>query len=155
MYTIHSLISGLEALLRASCPNAVLAMSLRHPYKAGKSSWDKGFYMNVILLKLSTQHNSLTIREDGIRITWLKLNNKIYIIFFIKNFNKFYSIFKNLINLFQHDFLISQQKWLYIKRKKSLSSAMTTKQWKFSTLYWHYCFLCWITKIEKCYMKNN
>ena len=94
-------------------------MSLRRPiwfYKAGKRPWDKDFRMNIILLKLSPRHNNLTIRKEGIRVTWLKLNNKTYI-FFIENFIKLYLIFINLIHSFHHNCLISQQNWLYIKRK--------------------------------------
>ena len=110
------------------CPSDVLTWF----YKPGKGPWDKNFCMNLILLKLSSQHNRLTIRKEGITITWLKLNNETYI-FFIKSFIKFYLIFINLINLFQYNCLIkfylifinlfhhnclnSQENCLYIKRK--------------------------------------
>ena len=73
--------------------------------------------MNVILLMLSPYHNRLTIRKEGIRITCVRLNSKTYIFFSLKNLIKSYFIFINLINLFHHEFLISQQNWLYIKRK--------------------------------------
>ena len=116
MYTIHSLKLVLEDLLRTSCPNDDLRMSLRRPYKAGELPWDKDFCMNIILLKLSPQHSRLSIRKEGIRITWLKLNSKTYI-FFIEDFIKFYLIFINLISFFHHNSLISQQNWLYIKIK--------------------------------------
>ena len=115
------------------CPEDVLIWF----YKAGKCPWGKDFCMNIILLKLSPKHNRLTTRKEGIRITdpnWIArliyfFHQKFYqILFDLYKFNKFLS---------HHNCLILQQNWLYIERK-SLSSAMTTKQWKFSMLYWHY-----------------
>ena len=84
IHSIQSLKLGLEDLPRISYSNDVQRMSLKRPYmvyKAEKHPWDKDFCMNVILLKLSPQHNRLTIRKEGIRITWFKLNSKTYIIF--------------------------------------------------------------------------
>ena len=60
--------------------------------------------MNVILLTLSPQHNRLTIRKAGIRITCLEMNSKTYI-----SLKSICLIFINLIIFFNHICPISQR----------------------------------------------
>ena len=74
--------------------------------------------MNVILLKLPPQHSRLTLRKEGIRVTCLTLNNLTYTFFHQKFYQILFDIEINLINLFHHNCVISQQNRLYIKRKK-------------------------------------
>ena len=122
------------------CPSDVLIWF----YKTEKRPWDKNFCMNVTLLKLSPQHYRLTIRKEGIRITWLKLNSKTYI-FFIENFIKFYLIFINLINFFHHICLISQRNWVYINRKN-----ISDQLWQQS----NGSFACFIGIIMSSFLNN-
>ena len=83
--------------------------------------------MNVILLKLPPQHSRLTLRKEGIRVTCLTLNNLTYTFFHQKFYQILFDTEVNLINLFHHNCVISQQNRLYIKRKKSFSSAIAIK----------------------------
>ena len=90
-------------------------MSFQHPwfYKAKKYPKDKDCCMNVLLLKLSSHHNRLTIRKDGIIITCLE-NNKTYkFLSPIILSNSIRSLI-NSINFLHHNYLISKQNWLYI-----------------------------------------
>lgn len=90
-------------------------MSFQHPwfYKAKKRPKDKDCCMNVILLKLSSHHNRLTIRKEGIIITCLK-NNKTYkFLSPIILLNCIRSLISS-INFLHHYCLISKQNWLYI-----------------------------------------
>ena len=83
MYTAHSLKLRPENLLGTSCPNGALRMSLKRSYvvlyKAEKCPSDKNFCINVVVIKLSSQHNRLTMQKERIRITCLKLNSQAYI----------------------------------------------------------------------------
>lgn len=90
-------------------------MSFQHPwfYKAKKYPKDKDCCMNVLLLKLSSHHNRLTIRKDGIIITCLE-NNKTYkFLSPIILSNSIRSLISS-INFLHHNYLISKQNWLYI-----------------------------------------
>ena len=95
-------------------------------YKANKHPKDIDVCMNVASIKLSPQHSRLAIGKEDIKINYLRLNNKTYIYLSSKILsNSIWSLI-NLINSFQHNRQISQQRWHYNKKKK-LSSAMTMK----------------------------
>ena len=117
-------------VLRSSCPQKSKD-ALIWFYKTKNRQRDKSFCISVIILKLSPQQSRLTIRKEGIRNTCLKLNRKTYIFLSSKIFsNSIWSLI-NFMFFLHHNCLISQQNWLYIKRKSLyLSSTMTKKQCK-------------------------
>ena len=92
---------------------------------------------NVILLKWFPQHSRLTIRTEGIWITCLKLNNKTYIFFHQKCYQILF-VFHQFNKFLKWKLPNFTAKLTIHWEKKSLSSAMTTKQCKFGMLYCHY-----------------